>query len=298
MTRVQRPVANLKPVRLQNSGSYPPVFESRTTSAPPVLPHIDTDPSIKQLPLPDERSLSDMRLPPIELVDPTICMPYLLGSVEERHNSSESIVREASTISMVSQAPSVSTTNLWLFCYRGKKWAFHDTHYDMQCTTDTRGVGYRLSTDSRASSMNVPFSGYQHHFDGDTVEIGKQSRQSSLSHPTACAPTNVRTALPTQSSRPQSEKGRSKAAPTPFSPFRRIRRYLTPSGDQLPLTQRAVLIAPAKCAEPVVVAPTGDCSRPTNPSSSPGEVIPSLDDGQSTIATSEDGATGCCIFCG
>ncbi|KAI6120994.1 hypothetical protein EDD16DRAFT_1574263 [Pisolithus croceorrhizus] len=289
MTRVQRPVANLKPVRLQNSGSYPPVFESRTTSAPPVLPHIDTDPSIKQLPLPDERSLSDMRLPPIELVDPTICMPYLLGSVEERHNSSESIVREASTISMVSQAPS--------------------------CTTDTRGVGYRLSTDSRASSMNVPFSGYQHHFDGDTVEIGKQSRQSSLSvghrrscvmlfqiwrfqHPTACAPTNVRTALPTQSSRPQSEKGRSKAAPTPFSPFRRIRRYLTPSGDQLPLTQRAVLIAPAKCAEPVVVAPTGDCSRPTNPSSSPGEVIPSLDDGQSTIATSEDGATGCCIFCG
>ncbi|KAI6097278.1 hypothetical protein EDD16DRAFT_1669192 [Pisolithus croceorrhizus] len=280
MTRVQRPVAKLKPVWLQNSGSDPPVFESRTTSGPPILPHIDTDPSIKQLLLPDERSPSDMRLPPIELVDPTIRMPSLLGTVEERHNSSESVVREANTISMISRAPS--------------------------CTTHTRGVGYRLSTDSRASSMNVPFSGYRHHFNGDTVENGNQSRQSSplvglrrsCVHPTACAPTNMRTAFPAQSSQPPSEKRRNKAIPTSFSPFRRIRRYLTPSGDQLPLTQRAVWIAPARCAEPVVVAPTGDCSRPTNPSSSPGEVIPSPDDGQSTVATSEDGATGCCSFCG
>ncbi|KAI5994962.1 hypothetical protein EDC04DRAFT_2803392, partial [Pisolithus marmoratus] len=44
-----------------------PILESAPKS--PILPHIDTGPSIKKLLLPDERSLSDMRLPPIEPVD-------------------------------------------------------------------------------------------------------------------------------------------------------------------------------------------------------------------------------------
>ncbi|KAI6031009.1 hypothetical protein EDC04DRAFT_2710177, partial [Pisolithus marmoratus] len=64
------------PVSACNSRSRVPLQTQAATSpilpvAPksPILPHIDTGPSIKKLLLPDERSLSDMRLPPIEPVD-------------------------------------------------------------------------------------------------------------------------------------------------------------------------------------------------------------------------------------
>ncbi|KAI6136059.1 hypothetical protein F5141DRAFT_1072028 [Pisolithus sp. B1] len=139
---LQKPVANLKRMWQHNSGNDSPVFE--TTSGPPILPCIDTDPSIKHLLLPDERSPSDMRLPPIEPVDPTIHIPLLLDVVEERCNSSENVDRESKTISMISQAPSVSTTGSMALLVSWKEMGFHDTHYDVQCTTHTRGAAYRL----------------------------------------------------------------------------------------------------------------------------------------------------------
>ncbi|KAI6097282.1 hypothetical protein EDD16DRAFT_615028 [Pisolithus croceorrhizus] len=146
--------------------------------------------------------------------------------------------------------------------------------------------------------MNVPFSGYPRHSDGDTIEIDNQSRQSSPLHPTACAPTNTCTAFPTQPTQPSSGKPWNRANLASFPLFRRIRRVLASTRDRVPLTQRAVWIAPAQFVEQVVVAPTRDRSRATNPSTSPGEDIPLPDDGQSTITTSEDEGKGCCSFCG
>ncbi|KAI6122440.1 hypothetical protein EV401DRAFT_1951733, partial [Pisolithus croceorrhizus] len=200
--------------------------------------------------------------------------------VEKRCNSSENVDRKSKTISMITQAPSVS---------------FRDTHYDVQCTTHTRGAAYRLSTDTRASAMNVPFSGYPHRSDGDTIEIDNQLRQSSPLHPTTCAPTNTRTAFPTQPTQPPSEKPWHRANPASFSLFRRIRRFLASTRDRLP---QAVWITPAQFEEQVVVAPTRNRSRATNPPPSPGEDIPFPDDGQGTIRTSEDEDRGCCSFFG
>ncbi|KAI6105984.1 hypothetical protein EV401DRAFT_2012234 [Pisolithus croceorrhizus] len=255
-TRSQRFTANLKPMWLQNWGSDSPVV--KTTSGPPILPRIDTDPSLKKLLLPEERSLSDMWIPPIEHVDPTIHMPSFLDTVEERRNSSENVVRaiESNADFLISQVP------------------LHTTHI--------RVPGYRLSTDSRASATN------------SSIEIDSQSRQRSplTPHSTACAPTSAHARFPTQPSQPSTEKRRNKVFLALFPPFSRIRRFLAPSADRLPLTQRAVWIAPARRAEPVVVTPTRDQSQPTDPSSSPGEVILFPDDGQSTITTSEDGAPG------
>ncbi|KAI6104546.1 hypothetical protein EDD16DRAFT_265961 [Pisolithus croceorrhizus] len=125
---------------------------------------------------------------------------------------------------------------------------FHDTHYDMQCTTPTRrGAGYCLSTGSRASATNLPCSGYRHHWDEDTVEIESQSRRSLPLRSTACTPTNVNAEFPTQP--PPEPKRRNKVDLVSFPTFRRIRRLLTPSGDRPLLTQKAVWIAPAQCVE-------------------------------------------------
>lgn len=270
MTHLQRFSANLKLALLQNSDSDSLVVEAN--SGPPTLPHIDTDPSIKKLLLPDEQSLSDMRIPPIEPVDPAIHMPLLLDTVEERHNLSENIVGEHDAVSLISQAPE------------------HSTH--------THLVGYHLSADSGAATTNPPFSEHQQHQDGKmNNSLSRPSSPSMMHSTTACTPNSIRTEFPTRPSQPLPEKRRNNVTPT-FPTFKRIWRFLVPSRDQLPHTQRAVCIAPAQCAEPVVVSPTRDQSRPTNPSSSPGEVIPLPDDGQSTITTSKDGTRGCCSFFG
>ncbi|KAI6136065.1 hypothetical protein F5141DRAFT_1072123 [Pisolithus sp. B1] len=250
-TRSQRFTANLKPMWLQNWGSDSPVV--KTTSGPPILPHIDTDPSLKKLLLPEERSLSDMWIPPIEHVDVRfssrpIHMPSFLDAVGERRNSSENVR-----------------------------------------TTHIRVPGYRLSTDSRASATN------------SSIELTGQSRQRApltLHSYSLCTNKCTCQDSPPNQGQPSFEKRRNRVLLALFLPFSRIRQFLAPSADRLPLTQRAVWIAPAQCAEPVVVTPTRDQSRPTNPSPSLGEVILFPDDGQSTITTSEDGAPGCCSFFG
>lgn len=261
--------AKLQPALLQNSDSDSPVVE--TTSGPPTLPHIDTDPSIKKLLLPDEQSLSDMRIPPIEPIDPAIHVPLLLDTVEERHNLSEN-VGECDAVSLTSQAPE------------------HTTHTDL--------AGYRLSTDSGAETANPPFSEHQQHRGGKTIANNGLSRLSlrSTSHSTAaCTSNSIPTEFPTQIGQPLPEKKRNNVAPTSFPIFKRIRQFLAPSRVRLSLTQRAVCIAPAQCAEPVVVSPTRDGSRPTNPSP-PGEVILLPADSRSMITASEDGTRACCCF--
>ncbi|KAI6120996.1 hypothetical protein EDD16DRAFT_813335 [Pisolithus croceorrhizus] len=219
---LQKPVANLKCMWQHNSSNDSPVFE--TTSGPPTLPCIDTDPSIKHLLLPDERSLSDIRIPPIK--PPTIDIP-LLNMVDERCNSSENVDRKSKTISMITQAP--------------------------LCTTHTtRGAAYHLSTDTRVSAMNVPFPGYPHRSDRDTIEIDNQLRQSSLLHPTTCAPTNTCTAFPTQPTQPPSEKPWNRANLASFSLFRRIRRFLASTRDRPP---PVVWIMPAQFEEVNIPSP-------------------------------------------
>ncbi|KAI6120992.1 hypothetical protein EDD16DRAFT_1574199 [Pisolithus croceorrhizus] len=148
--------------------------------------------------------------------------------------------------------------------------------------------GYRLSTGSRAPATN------------SNIEFDGQSRRRAplTLHSTACTPTNEHAGSPTQPGQPSFEKRRNKVFLALYPPFSRIRQFLSPSADRLPLTQRAVWIAPAQCAERVVVTSTGDQSRPTNPSPPSGEVILFPDDGQSTITISEDGAPGCCSFFG
>ncbi|KAI5998226.1 hypothetical protein EDD15DRAFT_306116 [Pisolithus albus] len=269
---LQKLSSNLKPTRLHNSDSGSPVL--KTTSGPPTLPHIDTGPSIKKLLLPDEQSLSDMRIPPIEPVDPAIHVPLLLDTAEERHNSSENVIGKCGAVSLISQARE------------------HTAHAHL--------AGYRLSKDSGVATTNPPFSEHPEHRDGKTIANNNLSRPSSLSmmhSTTARTPNIIRTEFPTRPSQPLHEKRRNNVTPT-FPTFKKIRQFLAPSRDRLPLTQRAVCIAPAQCAEPVVVSPTRDRSRPTNPSSPPGEVIPLPDDGQSTITTNEDGTRGCCSFLG
>lgn len=231
------------------------------------------DPSIKKLLLPDEQSLSDMRIPPIEPVDPAIHVPLLLDIVEERHNSSENVIGKCDAISLISQAPE------------------HTTHMHL--------MGYRLSKDSGAATMNPPFSEHQHHRDGKTIANNSLSRlcsPSTLRSTTPRTPNSIHTEFPTRPGQPLPETRRNNVVSIPFPTFERIRRFLAPSRDRLPLTQRAVCIAPAQCAEPVVVSPSRDRSRPTNPSSSPGDVILFPDDGRSTITAGEDGTRGCCSF--
>ncbi|KAI6152743.1 hypothetical protein EDD17DRAFT_1634640, partial [Pisolithus thermaeus] len=197
---------------------------------------------------------------------------------------------------MITQAPLVSTTRSVALLVSWKEMGFHDTHYDVQCTTHTtRGAAYHLSTDTRVSAMNVPFPGYPHRSDRDTIEIDNQLRQSSLLHPTTCAPTNTCTAFPTQPTQPPSEKPWNRANLASFSLFRRIRRFLASTRDRPP---PVVWIMPAQFEEQVVVAPTRNRSRATNPSPSPGEDIPFPDEGQGTIRTIEDEDRGCCSFFG
>ncbi|KAI6031023.1 hypothetical protein EDC04DRAFT_2898304 [Pisolithus marmoratus] len=109
-THKQKFAVILKRMRSPNSRSDSP--NTGTTSEPPILPRIDTGPSIKKLLLPDERSPSDMRLPPIAPIDPTIYIPLLLEAVEERCGLSERVVQKCDAISIVSQDSSVSTTKL------------------------------------------------------------------------------------------------------------------------------------------------------------------------------------------
>ncbi|KAI6097281.1 hypothetical protein EDD16DRAFT_1669301 [Pisolithus croceorrhizus] len=204
-----------------------------------------------------------MRIPPIEPVDPTIHMPSQPDTVGDRCNLSENVIMESNTISMISQAPSRTAST--------------------RCE-----AGYCLSTSSRKSATNLSCSGYRRHRGGDTIDsIDNQSRHDSLLCPTACTPTNVKTEFPTQP--PPKPKRRSKVHLISFPTLKRIRRLLASSGDQPLLTQKAVWIAPAQCAETVVVASTGHQNRPTNHSSSRREDM---------ITASEDGARGCCSFFG
>ncbi|KAI6012739.1 hypothetical protein F5J12DRAFT_820189 [Pisolithus orientalis] len=96
----------------------------------PMLPEIDTGPSIRKVLLPDEWSLSEMRLPPIELMDPTIHMSSLPEEAEERHESSDNDAREFNAISVISRVPSVSAMEFIPALLLWKETVFHHIHHD------------------------------------------------------------------------------------------------------------------------------------------------------------------------
>ncbi|KAI6136060.1 hypothetical protein F5141DRAFT_6372 [Pisolithus sp. B1] len=218
-------------------------------------------------------------------------MPSQPDTVGDRCNLSENVIRESNTISMISQAPSVSTTyrNFGRFIFVERS-GFFMILITICSALPPRAVG-QVIVFLQAAESRPRISLAQ-----DTVVIGveiqltsidNQSRHDSLLCPTACTPTNVKTEFPTQL--PPKPKRRSKVHLISFPTLKRIRRLLASSGDQPLLTQKAVWIAPAQCAETVVVASTGHQNRPTNHSSSRREDM---------IIASEDGARGCCSFFG
>ncbi|KAI6154235.1 hypothetical protein BKA82DRAFT_4099029 [Pisolithus tinctorius] len=171
----------------QSSSSDTPI--TRTASESPILPRIDTGPSIKKLLLPDERSMSDMRLPPIESIDTTIHVPWLLDAAEERRKLSEDVVVESNAVSMASL---------------------------VSCSTHTG----RVDVQDRAGGANSISSGGLHLWNENTNE------------PAAVrVPGNMPPKMPAQ---PLSEKQQNSDDLTL---------------DKLPLTQKAICIAPAQCAE-------------------------------------------------
>lgn len=175
--RLRKSAAILNRIWPQNLGSDTPVVG--TTSQSPILPHIDTGPSVMKLLLPDKRSLSDMRLPPIEPMDPTIHMPSLLDAAEESRKLSED-VGEANETSMIPRIPSGST---------------HSRRTGVQHRADgVNDVGYCRSIGSRTSAINLFSSGGLHHEDGNANEVHGQS------HGTELATNDVREYLPLDSS--------------------------------------------------------------------------------------------------
>lgn len=240
----------------------------------PMLPEIDTGPSIRKVLLPDEQSLSEMRLPPIEPMDPTIHISSLPEEAEERHESSENDAGEFNAISVISRVPSCGT---------------HAHSVDVGNRAGTVDIaGYRLSTGSGASATSFLSSGGLHHCDGNTNDAGNQWRPSPPLLPEARSLTSTPAEMPAQ---PTSENRQNHADLPSVSAFKRIRQLLVPGGNRLPVSQRAVWIAPAQCTQQIVVTPIGGQCQPRPPS---GEYVPFPDDGQSTITTSEDGAKGCC----
>ncbi|KIO07235.1 hypothetical protein M404DRAFT_998655 [Pisolithus tinctorius Marx 270] len=220
-------IAILKRMWSQSSGSDTPI--TRTASESPILPRIDTGPSIKKLLLPDERSMSDMRLPPIESIDTTIHVPWLLVAAEERRKLSEDVVVESDAVSMASLV-SCST---------------HTGRVDVQDRAGGANVaGYRLSTGE--SFMNSISSGGLHLWNGNTNGVDIRSGQSPPLPSVVRVPGNMPPKMPAQ---PLSEKQQNSVDLTLVSTFRRIRRLLVPGEDKLPLTQKAICIAPAQCAE-------------------------------------------------
>ncbi|KAI6012757.1 hypothetical protein F5J12DRAFT_820402 [Pisolithus orientalis] len=105
--------------------------------------------------------MSDMRLPPIESIDPTIHVPWLLDAAEERRKLSEDVVVESNAVSMASLV-SCST---------------HTGRVDVQDRAGGANVaGYRLSTGE--SAMNSISSGGLHLWNGNTNEVDIRSGQS------------------------------------------------------------------------------------------------------------------------
>ncbi|KAI6031020.1 hypothetical protein EDC04DRAFT_77747 [Pisolithus marmoratus] len=199
----------------------------RTTSESSVLPEIDS-PLIKKLLLPDERSLSDMELPPIERVGLTIHAPLLLYAVEGRFRSSENVMKERDAISIISQAPSRTT---------------HTRGVDVQHGVGgTNVTGYRLSTGSSMSAINLLSPRGDHHRDGGMNKVDSQLRRSSQLLSAVRVP-NVHADL---AAKPPSQKQRNGADLPKVPAFRRIRQLLLPSGNRTPL---AIWIMPAQCTE-------------------------------------------------
>ncbi|KAI6154237.1 hypothetical protein BKA82DRAFT_998657 [Pisolithus tinctorius] len=178
MTRLRKSATILNRIWPQSLCSDTPVVG--TTSHSPILPQIDTGFSIMKLLLPDERSLSDMRLPPIEPVDPTIHIALLLDAAEESCKLSED-VGEANETSMIPRIPSGSTRS---------------GHTDVQHRAGgANDAGYcRRSIGSKTSAMNLFSSGGLHHEDGNANEVHGQS------HGTELATNDARKYLPLDSS--------------------------------------------------------------------------------------------------
>lgn len=143
-THSQKFIDILNRIWSQSSSSDTPI--TRTASESPILPRIDTGPSIKKLLLPDERSMSDMRLSPIESIDPTIHVPWLLDAAEERRKLSEDVVVESNAVSMASLV-SCST---------------HTGRVDVQDRAGGANVaGYRLFRRSSPFPQEVCISGME-----------------------------------------------------------------------------------------------------------------------------------------
>lgn len=106
----------------------------------------------------------------------------------------------------------------------------------------TNVTGYRLSTGSSMSAINLLSPRGDHHRDGGMNKVDSQLRRSSQLLSAVRVP-NVHADL---AAKPPSQKQRNGADLPKVPAFRRIRQLLLPSGNRTPL---AIWIMPAQCTE-------------------------------------------------